>query len=151
MQVITFALIAAFLIVGSSATTHKFVYGDGHGVFYNDRNGKKYSAYSGDKQHYNQQKFMCKKNHGPLPNGDYKIVSVYTHPRLGEQAAQLEPFKTNDMCGRNDFFVHGKKGEPKIVVGSMGCIIVDRECRNALRAGDVVQVIANRPKNPIRS
>ena len=65
---------------------------------------------------------------GPLPVGMYTIGSAETHPRLGPLTMRLTPDATNEMFGRDMFFIHGENPEHP-GESSDGCIVLDRDAR----------------------
>jgi len=54
---------------------------------------------------------------GPLPPGYYKMHRPTQHAHLG-QSSYLEPSPSNEMYGRDQFFIHGAGTK-----GSDGCIV----------------------------
>lgn len=72
---------------------------------------------------------------GPLPRGIYTITKPVMHPRLGPFAMELIPDPSNEMHGRDDFWIHGASQNPKRYhQESMGCIIAMRPLREAIWA-----------------
>lgn len=74
----------------------------------------------------------CVKDLGPIPKGKYKIVGIpFTHERAGKFTLRLESDKSNNMCGRNGFLIHGESrdhpGE-----ASNGCIVLEPDFRKAI-------------------
>ena len=95
------------------------------------RNGQfKFRArYAGNGKYKDDPQFECVKNKGPLPRGKYTIVGKpFTHQRTGIYTLRLAPDKSNTMCGRAGFLIHGdsrvRPGE-----ASQGCIVLDYDYR----------------------
>ena len=71
---------------------------------------------------------------GPLPQGKYFIEQPVTHPHLGPFAMHLIPDSSNQMFGRDAFYIHGPSMGNNRGQESMGCIIADRQSRENLWA-----------------
>jgi hypothetical protein len=63
------------------------------------------------------------------------------------------PLKPSQMCGRDDFFIHGcqccTKGddsEPPAAGCSEGCVVIKYEDRKKIRVGDILIVQHYEPK-----
>eukprot|EP01017_Pseudomicrothorax_dubius_P026940 TRINITY_DN304_c0_g1_i3.p1 TRINITY_DN304_c0_g1~~TRINITY_DN304_c0_g1_i3.p1 ORF type:complete len:146 (+),score=44.08 TRINITY_DN304_c0_g1_i3:3-440(+) len=134
------ALLSVAAVVEAQAVTHVFSYRGGKGSFYNARNKKTYSAYSGDQAHYNKEQFQNLRAKGPIPVGKWKVVQTNNrHPYLGYQAHWIEPVSVPKIYGRSEFFVHGDNSRQNHTA-SAGCIIVENEARENIRRGDFVVV-----------
>eukprot|EP01017_Pseudomicrothorax_dubius_P026942 TRINITY_DN304_c0_g1_i6.p1 TRINITY_DN304_c0_g1~~TRINITY_DN304_c0_g1_i6.p1 ORF type:complete len:146 (+),score=42.75 TRINITY_DN304_c0_g1_i6:3-440(+) len=134
------ALLSVAAVVEAQAVTHVFSYRGGKGSFYNARNKKTYSAYSGDQAHYNKEQFQNLRAKGPIPVGKWKVVQSFArHPNLGTLAHWIEPVAVPNRYGRSEFFVHGDNSRNNHTA-SAGCIIVDNDARAAIKQGDFVLV-----------
>jgi len=72
---------------------------------------------------------------GPLPQGVYTFTEAENSPKLGPMAIILIPDPANEMFGRSDFRMHGDSiTHPGCA--SEGCIIMPRNIREAVFAGD---------------
>lgn len=70
---------------------------------------------------------------GPLPQGLYTLEAPITHPHLGPMAYHLQPDPSNEMYGRDGFYIHGPAQDPdKRGQESKGCIIQVRPVRDGL-------------------
>lgn len=72
---------------------------------------------------------------GPIPRGSYFIGRAGDHIRLGEEVMPLTPFSSNDMFGRDDFYIHGAEIGTTIMEpgdSSDGCILMERDKRETL-------------------
>lgn len=88
-------------------------------------------GYAGRGDHKNDPASQCRKSEGPLPRGVYRVCGPQDHPRLGPLAFPLVPYRTNRMCGRSGFFIHGDSRQNP-GNASHGCIVVNRPCRDAI-------------------
>lgn len=80
---------------------------------------------------------------GPLPCGWYTKGAAIKHAKLGPNTIYLTPDPTNDMRGRNAFYIHSPSGNPALVAqSSEGCI--------CLYAGPRAVVVANTLKGITR-
>ncbi|MBS0969067.1 DUF2778 domain-containing protein [Chimaeribacter arupi] len=96
----------------------------------------KFSAdYAGAPGYKNEPDFECVVNKGPLPRGKYKIVGKpFRHHHAGPYTLRLQPYSTNNMCGRNGFLIHGGNSKG---TASNGCIILHPTFRRVLyESGD---------------
>lgn len=64
---------------------------------------------------------------GPIPEGQYTIGQVFTHPKAGPLCMRLYPAATNNERGRSGMMMHGDTA----IAGhaSEGCIIMPRATR----------------------
>lgn len=88
------------------------------------------------------------KNVGPIPYGLYRIENpILRHPMLGPIAIPLTPAYESQMFGRSHFYVHGDNPAHN---ASLGCIIMDRNCRIAVAAaaGGWLRVISQPEPKP---
>jgi hypothetical protein len=106
-------------------------------------NGKyQFSAlYAGAPGYKNDPKFECVINKGPLPRGKYRITGIpFTHRHAGKFTLRLEPYKSNMMCGRSGFLIHGDStqhpGE-----ASNGCIILSPKYRKIIWESNDKEVV----------
>lgn len=98
-------------------------------ILHNDiEEGHGYSGYGIGK---NAPIMQSVKGIGPLPCGFYVMGQPIDHPHLGPFAIPLIPDPTNEMFGRDDFFVHG---DSKITPGkaSHGCICTNPMLRKQM-------------------
>lgn len=89
-------------------------------------------------------------NIGPLPASTYKLA--YCKNVMHETVQRpcsfyMDPMRPDDLCGRQDFFVHGcnccgaqDDSEPPVVGCSNGCIVINYDNRRKLRLGDIITV-----------
>lgn len=69
------------------------------------------------------------KDVGPLPCGKYFIGEPKDHPKLGPLAIPLTPDPSNEMFGRNAFYMHGDLIDGPAGSASDGCIVLPRNVR----------------------
>jgi hypothetical protein len=100
-------------------------------------------GYSGNGTHKNQPNSQCVQMHGPCPRGFYSIQPPNDTPAHGPYVMWLVPDRTNDMCGRSGFGIHGDSLEHP-GYASDGCIILPRPIREGIwQSGDhILQVIS---------
>lgn len=84
------------------------------------------------------------KGYGPLPVGTYTLNPPANDPTVGAYAMRLTPDPSNEMFGRNSFFMHGDSVEHP-GLASHGCIVMPRNIREAAWAGEdhTIHVVAN--------
>ncbi|MGB9097412.1 tlde1 domain-containing protein [Erwinia sp.] len=88
------------------------------------------SNYAGAEGYKDDVKFECEKGKGPLPRGRYKIGNpIQRHPTAGAYVLRLTPYKSNEMCGRAGFLIHGDNTEG---TASTGCIVLIRNHRRTI-------------------
>lgn len=87
--------------------------------------------YSGYPPYVNKSAFIGMHALGPLPPGDYAILSAITHPRLGPVAMPLSPHPENQMLGRGGFYIHGDNPAAN-QTASEGCIVASHEIRQMI-------------------
>jgi hypothetical protein len=81
------------------------------------------SEYAGTIGYYNDPAKECVKNKGPLPRGKYTIGAPYNSTKTGPYTLPLIPDSSNNMCGRDEFRIHGdSRRDPG--TASEGCIIL---------------------------
>lgn len=105
-------------------------------------------GYAGRGEGRNNPAMQDVKNVGPLPCGLYRIGNpILRHPMLGPIAIPLIPAYESQMFGRSHFYVHGDNAAGD---ASLGCIILDRNCRVAVghAAGGWLSVIARPEAKP---
>ncbi len=95
-------------------------------------------GYSGNPACRNDPAAQARHNQGPLPRGLYKIGVPVDREIEGPYVLPLAPSYDNHMFGRSGFLIHGDKiGDPGN--GSEGCIVLDRQAREAIVAsGDLL-------------
>jgi len=93
----------------------------------------KFSArYAGAPGYKNDTQYECLANKGPLPRGKYRIVGQpFKHPTAGRFTLRLEPYASNNMCGRAGFLIHGDSRK-HLGEASNGCIVANPEDRKAI-------------------
>lgn len=73
---------------------------------------------------------------GPIPRGQWKIITVYNSPQTGPFTLWLDPCAGTDTCGRSAFRIHGDSIK-KPGKASHGCIILPRPIREKIwNSGD---------------
>lgn len=90
-------------------------------------------GYAGRDAGKNNPAMQNVKGIGPLPVGFYTILAPYNHPTVGKYAMPLIPDPTNEMFGRNSFFMHGDSEEHP-GLASHGCIVQMRTIRGLVWA-----------------
>ena len=122
-----------------------FVYEQATGHMFTREGGKNdllATGYSGsDLDHgKNNPHAQCEKDIGPIPRGTYDIGPPIVGP--SPFSLRLTPHADNDMCGRDEFLIHGDSiAAPG--TASHGCIILNRPAReriDATRVGPLVVV-----------
>lgn len=108
-----------------------WTYSQGTGELFNAEGDRVGVGYSGAPGARNNSFMQYVHNTGPIPQGRYEIgdpVDTVTH---GPFVLPLTPYPGNVMFGRSGFLIHG---DSVINPGSasMGCIIMDREVREAI-------------------
>jgi hypothetical protein len=94
------------------------------------------TGYSGNTSGLDNPSEEFIKNIGPIPQGIYTIGE----PRepvniLGPIAMPLDPDPSNDMEGRDGFFIHGDNAEENHTA-SDGCIILSRDIRDMINESE---------------
>lgn len=100
-------------------------------------------GYAGREAGKNNPLVQDAKGIGPLPVGHYTLLPPRDSATVGKYAMPLLPDPTNQMFGRNSFYIHGDSAEHP-GLASHGCIVMPRNIREAIWAsGDrILQVIA---------
>lgn len=98
--------------------------------------GTKFSGYAGRDAGKNNPDMQNVKGIGPLPIGKYYGTELHEDdPVVGKYAIVLTPDPSNQMFGRNSFFLHGDSidhpGE-----ASHGCIVMPKAARLKFWEGD---------------
>lgn len=112
-------------------------------------------GYSGAGQGYNNPDYQCRGSVGPLPASTYEVAfckNVMHQSAHRPCSFYLRPLSAIQVCGRDDFFIHGcgccteddSKVPPKIGC-SEGCIIISYENRKKIRVGDKLIVMSYDP------
>lgn len=83
------------------------------------------TGYAGREAGKNNPDMQNVKGIGPLPRGWYTAQEPKDHPTVGKYAMQLIPDASNEMYGRNSFFMHGDAVEHP-GLASHGCIVMPR-------------------------
>ncbi|MDV5140882.1 tlde1 domain-containing protein [Chimaeribacter arupi] len=96
-------------------------------IYHNSRyRGKGYAGRMTNKNNPDRQQV---KGLGPLPRGRYKITAK-THSK-GPVTLVLEQIEGTTF-GRSAFRIHGERRCPPVGWASEGCIILDRDIREAI-------------------
>lgn len=100
------------------------------------------NGYAGRESGKNNPDMQNVKGIGPLPCGLYTAGEPHDDAVVGKYALRLTPAPTNEMFGRNSFFMHGDSTEHP-GLASHGCIVLRRAVRETFWAsGDhTIQVI----------
>lgn len=109
-----------------------WVYNVNKRTFYLNENLQFKAKYAGAPGYKNDTQYECIANKGPLPRGKYRIVGQpFKHPTAGKFTLRLQPYASNNMCGRAGFLIHGDSdkhpGE-----ASNGCIVLDPRLRQRI-------------------
>lgn len=107
----------------------------------NDITGQQYlscNGYAGNGPGLNNPQAQGQQNVGPLPQGDYMVGGFTT--RRGPATRRLTPDPSNNMQGRAGFLIHGDNAAQNNTA-SEGCIIVPRDCRDAIPTGETLRVV----------
>jgi|SRR5208337_845460 len=76
----------------------------------------------------NNPAYQYTKGIGPLPTGLYTMGDAVEGSHLGPLAIPLTPDPSNDMQGRDDFYIHADTiGHPRCA--SNGCIVLSHATR----------------------
>jgi len=99
------------------------------------------SAYAGRDAGKNNPDMQDVKGVGPLPRGLYRASEPADDSVVGKYAMRLTPSPTNEMYGRNSFFLHGDSQEHP-GLASHGCIVLPPALRRMFwESGDhMIQV-----------
>lgn len=68
---------------------------------------------------------------GPIPRGIYTIGKAEDSPQLGPLSLPLRPFISNNMHGREGFFIHGDN-QAMDYTASEGCIVLAHNLRQMI-------------------
>lgn len=98
------------------------------------------TGYSGAQPYVNRPLAEGRENEGPIPTGNYKMLTAYDHDNLGPCSIPLEPAPDNEMHGRDDFFIHGDTASMD-QTASQGCIIMTRAVRDEINTSDVKELV----------
>lgn len=85
-------------------------------------------GYAGRGSGFNDPEMQNVSKIGPLPQGQYTIGLALQHAHLGSVVLALAPSKTNEMFGRDGFFIHGDNTQVNHTA-SEGCIVVTLTAR----------------------
>lgn len=86
------------------------------------------SGYAGRDAGKNNPDMENVKGIGPLPRGTYVASAPADDAVVGKYAMRLTPSDTNEMYGRNSFFLHGDAVEHP-GLASHGCIVLPLNLR----------------------
>lgn len=116
----------------SSKPSSFFSYGQSSGVLRfldgTEDTNVQYLAYAGNGEGLNNPAMQNVSKVGPLPQGLYTIAPPADDPVVGEFAMRLNPYESNEMFGRADFFIHGDNPQMNHSA-SEGCIVTSRAAR----------------------
>jgi hypothetical protein len=104
---------------------------------------KGYSGCGDDKNIPNDQFVPCQ---GPIPEGDWEMLSAINSEKLGPVVIPLRPLAGTVTDGRDDFYIHGDSvNHPGDA--SKGCIVQPRFARERLNSSldRLLRVIAQEP------
>jgi hypothetical protein len=117
----------------------------GTGEFHIDTHG-----YSGQDKGYLNPEEQCSPFIGPIPASTYKLTACKNkmhETRDTPCSFILDPQVPEEMCGRNDFLIHGCQcctsgddSQPPAAGCSAGCVVISYENRRKLRVGDILVV-----------
>lgn len=91
-------------------------------------------GYSGAPAYQNNPEATSRKLLGPLPCGMYHVLPARNHPRLGPVAIPLDPFPSNEMFDRGDFWIHGDNRSGNRTA-SAGCPVFGLAVRKIVAEG----------------
>lgn len=84
------------------------------------------TGYAGNGSGLNNPAMQDRRAVGPLPCGGYTIGPLEpVHGHLGTNVAALIPDSDNEMFGRSEFYLHGRKSLTDMDA-SLGCIVLDK-------------------------
>lgn len=86
------------------------------------------AGYAGVGKGSNNPREQCTYRVGPIPRGVYTMLRSRSHPQLGPVVIPLDPWESNEMCGRSAFYIHGDNAKADRSA-SEGCIILGRTTR----------------------
>ena len=90
-------------------------------------------GYSGHDIGKNNPAMQSVKATGPIPQGRYTVNPPEDRPgRTGAYSLALTPDPSNEMFGRDAFYIHGDKVGVAPGMTSLGCIILPRLFRWAI-------------------
>lgn len=122
------------------SSAKRYSYSQRSGVF-TFPDGRKVQSYSGKGAEINNPAKQCVSNRGPLPRGTYTIGPRHRHATTGPDSLRLTPSKSNAMCGRAGFLIHGGSfATAKTGPSSQGCIIMPVADRRRIVAGGILTV-----------
>lgn len=98
------------------------------GDLLNETNTIDAHGYAGREAGKNNPDMQDVKGIGPLPRGWYTAQAPSDDPVVGKYAMRLIPDTSNEMFGRNSFFMHGDSTEHP-GLASHGCIVMPRSVR----------------------
>jgi len=88
----------------------------------------------------NNHAMQDERNIGPLPVGAYVMDGVVSESHLGPMVIPLVYERSNQMFGRNGFYIHGDRSSPARSA-SEGCIILPRAVREEMIASTDKQLV----------
>lgn len=104
--------------------------------FYRNGSYQFTAMYAGAPGYKNNPQYQCLKNKGALPNGSYTIGPPHHSTHTGSYSLSLTPHKSNNMCQRSDFKIHGDSMRYP-GTASQGCIVLPFKQREEIwKSGD---------------
>lgn len=100
--------------------------------------GVELTGYSGSPTHRNNPASEAIRNNGPIPRGTYAIDSDISD-RRGPVTIRLTPVG-HSAHGRSGFLIHGENART-LGASSQGCIILNRQARDAIHASGSTTLI----------
>ena len=105
-----------------------WTYKQSNGAFLNDEGKLVCVGYAGREAGKNNPHMQNVIGIGPLPRGFYTAQTPADDAVVGKYAMRLIPDPSNEMFGRNSFFLHGDSTEHP-GLASHGCIVMPRAVR----------------------
>jgi len=96
-------------------------------------------GYSGNGDGLNNPAMEDKMDIGPIPRGLYRIEGFFDDLEKGPVVTHLDPDPSNEMYGRSGFMIHGDN-QSMNHSASDGCIILDRDIREAIRDSEDMEL-----------
>ena len=91
------------------------------------------NGYSGYKRGKNNPSMQAAVGIGPIPQGLWKLTSIYNSPNTGPKTIVLDPCENTETFGRSLFRIHGDSIKNP-GNASHGCIILPRAIREKIWA-----------------
>lgn len=110
------------------STERCYMYEQASGELLDETNNPIAAGYAGREAGKNNPDMQNVKGIGPLPRGWYTVQPPADDAVVGKYAMRLIPDASNEMFGRNSFFMHGDSSEHP-GLASHGCIVMPRAVR----------------------